>query len=281
MLPKSTLMAGLMAAIAMPAAAQDAPDIEMWRLDCGTIELSDTAPFSDTHLYDGEKRTFTDSCYLIRNGSRYLLWDAGLPAALKGTSNTTGVFTVSVETSIAEQLERLSLDPAHIDFVGVSHYHFDHVGQLPGFPSATLLIGANDWAAVQAAGGEGSMVDPAPFAPWLPGGVDGVVEPVAGDHDVFGDGSVRMVAMPGHTPGHTALVVKLPQSGTYMLTGDLYHFEEQIANEGVPAFNTNRADTLASMHRFNQMADNLDATVVIQHDPRHLVRLPAFPESAR
>jgi glyoxylase-like metal-dependent hydrolase (beta-lactamase superfamily II) len=281
MLPKSTLLAGLLAATAMPAAAQDAPDIEMWRLDCGTIELSDTAPFSDTHLYDGEKRTFADSCYLIRNGSLYLLWDAGLPAALKGTSNTTGVFTVSVESTIADQLARLSLDPANINFVGVSHYHFDHVGQLPEFPSATLLIGAEDWAAVQAAGGEGSTVDARPFAAWLPGGVDGVVEPVAGDRDVFGDGSVCMVAMPGHTPGHTALVVKLPQSGTFMLTGDLYHFEEQIANEGVPAFNTDRADTLASMHRFNQMATNLDATVVIQHDPRHTARLPAFPESAR
>ena len=281
MTPKSAIAAVLLASMAIPAAAQDAPDIEMWRLDCGTIELSDAGPFSDTHLYDGEQRTLTDSCYLIRNGDRYLLWDAGLPAALKGTSNTSGVFTVSVESTIEEQLAALSLGSADIDFVGVSHYHFDHVGQLPAFPSATLLIGADDWAAVQSAGGEGSMVDAAPFAPWLASDTDPKVVPVAGDHDVFGDGSVRMVAMHGHTPGHKSLVVELPRSGTYMLTGDLYHFEEQITNRGVPAFNTDRADTLASMHRFNQMADNLDATVVIQHDPRHLIRLPAFPQSAK
>ena len=43
---------------------------------------------------------------------------------------------------------------------------------------------------------------------------------------------------------------------------------------------TDRADTLASFHRFNQMADSLDATVVVQHEPRHIERLPAFPESA-
>ena len=98
---------------------------------------------------------------------------------------------------------------------------------------------------------------------------------------VFGDGSVRIVAMPGHTPGHSSLVVKLPKSGTFMLTGDLYHFMEQIENKGVPEFNVDRADTLASFHRFDQMADNLEATVVIQHDARHLGLLPAFPESAK
>lgn len=54
MSPKSVFLTALLAGIAAPAAAQEAPDIEMWRLDCGTIELGDTAPFSDTHLYDGQ-----------------------------------------------------------------------------------------------------------------------------------------------------------------------------------------------------------------------------------
>ncbi|MCF8883905.1 N-acyl homoserine lactonase family protein [Erythrobacter sp. SN021] len=278
MSPKSILLATLLAGLGMPAAAQTEPDIEMWRLDCGTIELSDTAPFSDTHLYDGETRTLADSCYLIRNGDRYLLWDTGLPAALKGASTTQWVFTLSIDKTIAEQLAEIELTPSDITFVGISHYHDDHIGQAAGFPDAELLIGRGDAEAVASGRMEATR---AQLAPWLADGASGKVTRIAADHDVFGDGSVRMVAMHGHTPGHKSLVVELPQSGTFMLTGDLYHFEEQIENKGVPVFNTDRADTLASFHRFNQMADNLDATIVIQHDPRHLDRLPTFPKSAR
>lgn len=276
---KSSVIAGaLLACTTLPASAKDAPDVEMWRLDCGKIELSDAGPFSDTHLYDGEKRTLTDSCYVIRNGNRYLLWDTGFPAALKGNSMTNWVFTVSLSETIPEQLARIGIKPGDITFVGVSHYHDDHIGQLQDFPAAELLIGATDAEAITSGKMEATR---AQFAPFLGEGATGKVRRIPGDHDVFGDGSVTIVAMPGHTPGHKSLVVNLPKSGPVMLTGDLYHFEEQITNRGVPQFNTDRADTLASFERFNQMADNLDATIVIQHDPRHLVRLPEFPESAK
>ncbi|UYH53977.1 N-acyl homoserine lactonase family protein [Qipengyuania sp. SS22] len=278
MSPKSALLAMVLAGIAAPAIAQETPAVELWRLDCGSIELSDTAPFSDTHLYDGEPRMLADSCYLVRNGDRYLLWDAGLPAALKGTSASQWVFTSRLEVTIAEQLADIGLAPADITFLGVSHYHDDHIGQAAAFPDAELLIGSGDAAAVTSGKMDATR---AQLAPWLGEGATGKVTRVAGDHDVFGDGSVSIVAAHGHTPGHKALVVRLPRMGTYMLTGDLYHFEEQIENRGVPTFNTDRADTLAAMHRFDQMADTLDATIVIQHDPRHLDRLPTFPESAK
>lgn len=266
--------------LAMPAAAQQAPDIELWRLDCGTIELSDAAPFSDAHLYDGEQRTLTDSCYLIRNGEQYLLWDAGLPAMLKGTSNTQGVFTVSVTETIEDQLAKLGLEASDITFAGISHYHFDHIGQLPTFGSATLLINKNDWDFVTSQPETSEIVNTAFFSAWQ-GENAGKVDAFPGDKDVFGDGSVVIKGMPGHTPGHSSLLVRLPDTGNVLLTGDLYHFEEQITNRGVPQFNTNRADTLASFERFNATVKALEATVVIQHDPRHISRLPAFPESAK
>lgn len=266
------------ALLTAPAVAQDSPDIEMWRLDCGTLELSDTGPFSDTHLYDGEARTLTDSCYLIRNGARYLLWDAGLPAALKGQSASQSVFTLTLDVTIRDQLAELGVSESDITFVGISHYHDDHIGQAAAFPHAELMIGAADADAVSS----GSMdATRAQLAPWLAENASGKVTTIEKDHDVFADGSVRILAMEGHTPGHKALLVDLPETGSVMLTGDLYHFEEQIENRGVPAFNTDRADTLASMHRFDQMAENLAATVVIQHDPRHLEHLPAFPQSAK
>ena len=100
------------------------------------------------------------------------------------------------------------------------------------------------------------------------------------DKDVFGDGSVVMLDMPGHTPGHHALLVKLKTKGNVMLSGDLMHFKENYDSNGVPSFNTDRAQTLASLDRFKKMAANLKATVVIQHDARDIGKLPAFPAAA-
>jgi N-acyl homoserine lactone hydrolase len=95
---------------------------------------------------------------------------------------------------------------------------------------------------------------------------------------VFGDGSVTMLTMPGHTPGHSALLVRLPSGGPILISGDQYHFRENRPVRGVPTFNTSRADTLASHDRFEAIARNLKARVFIQHDPRDMGRLPTFPQ---
>jgi glyoxylase-like metal-dependent hydrolase (beta-lactamase superfamily II) len=266
-----------LALFAAPAAAQDAPDIEMWRLDCGVIDLSDSGPFSDGHLYDGQPRTLTDSCYVIRNGDRYLLWDTGVSASLIGHPVTQYVFTMSLERTIVDQLGDIGIAPEAITFVGLSHYHGDHIGQAAEFPGATLLMNSRDLAVVRSGANAEAT---AALAPWI-GEAAGEAADFSGDHDVFGDGSVTILSTPGHTPGHSSLLVRLPESGNFLLTGDLYHFREQIENRGVPAFNTDRADTLASMERFDQIDASLDAIIVIQHDPGDIERLPVFPASAR
>ena len=115
------------------------------------------------------------------------------------------------------------------------------------------------------------------FTPWISGGSK--VEPVNRDKDVFGDQSVVVLDMPGHTPGHKALLVRL-KSGPVLLTGDLYHATEQVPNRGVPSFNTNRADTLASFDRFQAIAKNTGAKVIIQHEAADVAKLPAFPKAA-
>lgn len=251
------------------------PPIAMWRLDCGEIRVSDLDGFSDTFLYVGRSKTLTDSCYLIRHGDRYLLWDTGLPGELAGQSGAAqGPYRMSLRARIRDQLRQIGVRPEQVTFVGISHYHDDHTGQAADFPGATLLIGAEDWEAIR-----GRPASAARFRPWIEGGAR--VEPAARDHDVFGDGTVVMLDTPGHTPGHHALLVRLPQMGPVLLTGDLYHFTENMRNRGVPSFNTNRADTLASMDRFNEIARSLGATVIIQHEPTDVARLPAFPEAAR
>jgi len=107
------------------------------------------------------------------------------------------------------------------------------------------------------------------------------VEPLTGDKDVFGDGSVIVLRMPGHTPGHSGLLVRLKEMGPVLLTGDLVHFRENYESGGVPSFNFDRAATVASIERMKQIVANLKATVVIQHDMRDIAKLPAFPAAAK
>jgi len=118
-----------------------------------------------------------------------------------------------------------------------------------------------------------------PFESWIKG--DSKVEPQALDKDVFGDGSVIILRTPGHTPGHQSLLVKLAQMGPVIITGDAVHFRENWDSDGVPAFNYDRAQTVASVERLKKIAANLNAKVIIQHDARDIDKLPATPTFAK
>lgn len=241
------------------------------RLDCGTIQVANfSKTFSDGQIYPAGDKTLTNSCYLIRHRGQNLLWDSGLPAALKGGSNTDGPFTVSLGRTIAEQLAVLGLTPADIDALGISHMHFDHTGQAVQFPNARLIVGVGDFA--QSAGKDD------PFSPWR--GAGKAVTLASGDIDVFGDGAVTALHLPGHTPDHLSLLVNLA-SGPVLLSGDLYHAAEARQLRGVPPFNTDRTKTLASMDKFESLAKDKRAKVVIQHEPSDVAKLPPFPQAAK
>jgi N-acyl homoserine lactone hydrolase len=182
-----------------------------------------------------------------------------------------------VRRSLVDQLAQIRVRPEQIEMIGISHWHFDHTGQARHFPQARLLMGRGDLELLRRAPpiDEDSARG---LAHWLTGG--GQVEGIDGDRDLFGDGRVVMLDLPGHTPGHYALLVRLA-SGPVLLSGDLYHFTEQVENRGVPPFNHDRADTLASMDRYDRIARNLGARSIIQHEPADIAKLPAFPEAAR
>jgi N-acyl homoserine lactone hydrolase len=69
--------------------------------------------------------------------------------------------------------------------------------------------------------------------------------------------------------------------GPVVLVGDAAHFQENYEGNGVPTFNHDRAQTLASLDRIKKIAANTKATVVLQHDPRDVSKLPVAPESAK
>ena len=258
--------------LAVSATLACAQEVTLTRLsDCGTGgPRAVNERFSDTYAYGDRKIEFVFSCYLIKHGDDYMMWDTG--------QGMNAAADVRPKVSVVDQLAQLNVTPAQIKYVGISHYHGDHTGQVDSFPGATVLIGKGDWDAISSPK-PGPGVNFRPFAHWLTGG--GKVEPLASDKDVFGDGTVMILNTPGHTPGHHSVLDKLKDKGNVILVGDAAHFHENYESNGVPVFNVNRADSLASMDRIKKLASAHKATVIIQHDARDVGKLPAFPGAAR
>ena len=251
--------------------ARAAAELSLARLDCGTPQppTAVNQRFSDIYAYGDLKLQLVFSCYLIKHDDEYLLWDTG---------HAMTAPNVAPKVSLVDQLAKIDLKPEQIKYVGISHYHADHTGQVASFPNATLLIGAREWDALSSPKPpEGANVKP--FESWLKG--ESKVEPQTLDKDVFGDGTVIMLRTPGHTPGHSSLLVKLSGMGPVIITGDAAHFRENFETDGVPSFNYDRAQTVASIERLKKIAANLKATVIIQHDARDIEKLPVFPEFAK
>jgi N-acyl homoserine lactone hydrolase len=246
--------------------------LTLTRLDCGSATIKDfDAFFSDKPgLYDKEPRDVTDSCYLIRHGDQILLWDTGLSGKLAGHEEDMGPMIARMTETVTQQLRKLGVNPAEVDIVGISHMHSDHTGQAADFPNARLIIGKGDF--------DGTKGKDDPFRSWRKQGANVTATTV--DVDIFGDGSVTALHLPGHTPDHLALLIKLA-SGPVLLSGDMYHSREAREKRGVPPFNTSREQTLASMDKFEKVAKDTGAKVVIQHEPRDIELLPPFPEAAQ
>lgn len=246
-------------AFAFPAAAQSpgkAAD-RLYVMDCGHNAASDQARWSPG-VNVGKPIELSDTCTLIKHGTQWLLWDTGYPDAIADKPATNPIGTATRAKKLAAQLAELGIKPDDIAYVAVSHTHGDHVGNVDMFPKSTLLI---QKAEIDFAFAEGK---PAPFRKDRP------MQPLTGDFDVFGDGSVMILSVPGHTPGHQVLLVNLAKTGWIVLSGDLAHFKDNWDNDRVPSMNTSAEQTHASRARVLKVLDDRKAQLWINHD------LPSF-----
>ena len=259
------LAAGAGAQPAAPAMPPLGP-LKLWRLDCGRLDENRAKPWA------WQRVPTPCPCYLVANNGRYLLWDAGI--SKRGLGNAHPV--AKLDQTISDQLVKIGVKPGQIAFIGIRHYHGDHTGQATQFPQAKLLIGAGDLAVLKRSPPPRGAAPPH-IQPWLDGKAQ--VEALAEDHEVFGDGRVTILMTPGHTPGHSALLVKLA-TGPVILAGDLWFSHADALRGEMPDFNSSRAETLASRERVGRLAEKLDATVILQHEPADVGKLPAFPAAA-
>ena len=248
----------VLALLSIPAAAGP----KLYVFDCGSIFLNDVTQFGLKGTETSIRELFVP-CYLIEHGKDRLLWDAGLPlkaAESGGKRIDVEGYGLAYRRSVVDQLADMKLTPADITLVAYSHLHFDHIGAASALPDATVLMQKAEW---DFAIGEGAKyIEPDLFAA-LDRQKRTIIE---GDHDVFGDGSVRIVYTPGHTPGHQSLLLNLEHTGPVMLSGDLYHFRESRAMRRSPTFNFDVPQTEKSMDKAEALLKATGATLWIEHD---------------
>jgi len=274
----STLAAAALSLAAVGTSYAATPDLRMYRLDCGHMTLGDKAVMSDTGMYKGQSHDIVMSCYLIRHGDDWLLWDAGLPKKYLAGPLVEGSFTTKLDRTIVEQIGELGLRPDDIKYVAVSHAHFDHAGQVKDFPNATLIIQRAELDAMaDTAKASAHYIEAELFSAHVAGNTLKRVRVVDGDVDLFGDGTLRTIRTPGHTPGSMALLVSLKRAGAYVLSGDQWHFTENHERHQVPTWNYDHDQTIASGRKLDDIIASTHATLVIQHEPADNKKLPALP----
>ncbi len=265
------------------AGQKNTADIKLYALNCGRIHVSDLNVFSDTDQYIGKEKTLNVGCYLIKHNDSWLLWDTGLSSDLakKPEGITSGVFHMTLEKNIAQQIEPLGLKPKDITHVAISHGHFDHTSNVNEFTDANLIIQRAEYNMIKNKADEAEKIYmyKRDIGYFLKDENSKQLNIINGDKDIFGDGSVKAIYLPGHTPGHMALLVNLPKTGAVILSGDQWHFTENHKSNDVPTFNVDRADTLASSDKLNKIIKNRGAKLIIQHEINDNQNLPKIPKA--
>ena len=243
------------------------PSLKLYVFECGRLRFDTVVNFS---IEDSETdvRELVVPCYIVDHPNGRMLWDGGLPSYVADVEgwhvNARIGRTVRLDRTLAEQLAELEIgfDLSSLDYMAFSHIHYDHVGVANEIVGATWLVQQGDYAA--------AFADPVTVPAVQPElltnlrDVDRMV--LTGDQDVFGDGRVRIISAPGHTPGHQVLFLDLAATGPLVLSGDLYHFRLSREDRRVPVFNVDAEMSLESMEKVETFVAEQNATFWIEHE---------------
>ncbi len=267
----------------------------LYVLDCGIGHAPDVSARWTPGFNVGKPVDIPVSCYLIHHAQGYFLWDTGisdqvasLPNGWLPTNNAAKDILWTRAKTLASQLKQLGVGPSDIRSIGISHTHPDHIGNIELFPQTTVLIQKAEYDFYFGPAKPGAAVLPAEALTVPPGdptpkfSKDHPVQLVNEDLDVFGDGSVVIVATPGHTPGHDSLLVHLPKTGWILLGGDAVHLQTNWDNRRIPYFSTMPAEqkfqTQLSMQRMADLMSFYHAQLWINHEIEQTKKQKHSPE---
>jgi len=252
--------------------AQPPKSVRLYVFDCGVLHNADMGRFN----LKAEDVTTTDmsmACFLIAHPKGNLIWDTGAvpddswtPTGSVVTQHVTlpdgQKREADVDKSLKAQLAEVGYSSADINFLALSHYHYDHTGNANEFASATWLVPQPERDAMFGGKFSGSL-QPSTFSALQKSKTIILKE---NEYDVFGDGSVIIKSAPGHTQGHQVLYVKLAKTGGVVLSGDLYHYPAEKKLDRVPTFEFSQEQTRASRKEVDAFLKKTGAQLWIQHD---------------
>jgi len=248
-----------------PQRAQPPQSLRLYVLDCGKITPANADAYG---LKSSEMATVNmiTPCFLIVHPRGTMIWDTGeiSDSAFKDGVSPQKLNNYTVDRPLLPQLAAIGYTPANITYMALSHYHGDHVANASLFAKSTWIVQKGDRDPILAPRPAGSRV---PDPKFFEGLADSKTVLLNGeDHDVFGDGTVIIKSTPGHTPGHQSLFLKLANTGNVLLSGDLYHYPEEITYKKVPVTDPNREQTAKSRELIEEFVKQNRAQLWIQHD---------------
>lgn len=253
------------------------PEVKLYTFSGGKVLVNNLELFSQDTTYHGQSKEFADAFYVVSHPKGNLMWDAGLPETLIGLpepfTDPSGAFTVSRKDSVVNQLKSIGMTVQDIKYIALSHTHFDHTGHANTFKNSTWLVQKTEYDSITSPTSQKINADNYNAIKELT-----TTKKLNGDFDVFGDGSVVIKSMPGHTPGHQVLYLDLAEHGPLLLSGDLYHLYENREHKRIPIFNFDVDQTLESMDKFEAFAEENNAKVYLQHQKEDFNKLPKAPK---
>ena len=196
-----------------------------------------------------ESIRFPVPAYVVETATERILIDTGLhpaavadPGGFYGSPQGLALFRLEQELSVADQVDLTTLTK-----VVLTHLHFDHAGALSLVPAdVPVVVQRTEWAA----GHDKAAIQRNFYLPRAYSGTERNVELVDGEHDLLGDGSIRLLLTPGHTPGHQSV-----QIGDLVLGADVTHFASGLDDHRFPIFGDDHAAQSRSAERLRALRD--------------------------
>jgi N-acyl homoserine lactone hydrolase len=257
------------------AAKPAVSSVRLYVMDCGKLTVTDPSRF-DFRPDQLKTLDLSVGCYLIVHRKGVLVWDVGAvpDTHFKNDGQPATNFYATTNKSLTSQMAAAGVTPADVNYLVLSHYHWDHIGNAALFAKSTWLVERIE---------HDTLFGPTPperIAPeqYMPLAKSKTVYLPNRDYDVFGDGTVIIKPAYGHTPGHNVLFVKLAKTGPVILSGDLYHYPEEVTTGVVPHIDYNKDRTREARKMVDDLMKRTGAKLWIQHDLVQFRTLKKSPE---
>ncbi len=260
---------------------QGLPDIDVTFLRCGSVVVPEFLAVRGA--FSSRPREISHSAVLIRHPNGTFLYDTGLCTDIElflldqswFFSQTLGKF--KMEQSLGNHLQQLNMRPNDLDFVLLSHLHWDHVAGIPDLPGVPLRINQLEFDAAhqglldQNNGLVRRLLSNNPFTLYNLGGP--AYEGFRSSYDLFGDGSILLVPLPGHTPGQIGMIINRAHGARLFLIGDAaWLVDNYILPATMHPFLWSRVtsddatarQTLLKLHRFMELYP--EVPLIAMHD---------------